>query len=126
MSEDIEKFKGLDIKLEYKKIVDEYAEKCREKIQSNARQVLDEHRGSYVAGWTETVEQTYGGGYSVVVYNETDWQLTHLLENGHRIVNKKGGEGWASAHRHIDPAFRSVGNKFKKAMENVKIKIDDK
>lgn len=124
-NEDIEKFNGFDIQIEYKKVVDEYAEKCKDLIQQNAKRVLKEHRGKYVNGWTEDVQKTYGGGYSVVVWNKTDWQLTHLLEDGHRIVNKKGGEGWASAHPHIDPAYRSVKNKFVKAMENVKINIDD-
>ena len=122
----IESFNGFDIEIEYKTVVDEFAEKCKEKIQNNAKEVLKEHRGKYVRGWTADVEKTYSGGYSVVVWNETDWQLTHLLEDGHRIVNKKGGEGWAEPHRHIDPAYRSVKNKFIKAMESAKIKIDEK
>lgn len=122
----IEDFNGFDIKLEYDKIVNEYAVKCKDKVQQKARQVLKQHRGRYVSGWTTKVEKTYNGGYSEVVYNETDWQLTHLLENGHLIVNKKNGTGWASAHPHIEPAYRSVKNKFIKAMNDVNVKIDAK
>lgn len=122
----LEKFNGFDIKVEYEKIVDEYAEKCCDQVKSKARAKLKEHRGRYVKGWTTRKETTYSGGYGIVVYNETDWQLTHLLENGHAIVNKKDGTGWASAHPHIDPAYRAVKNKFIKAMENVSFRIEAK
>lgn len=123
---DISQFNGFEIELEYEKIVDEYAGQCKDKVQQNVKKQNLIKRGRYLSGWTTEVEKTYSGGYGVVVYNKTDWQLTHLLENGHLIVNKKGGTGWASAHPHIDPAYRSVKNKFVKAMEEVKIKIDDK
>ena len=122
----IEHFNGFDMEIEYAKVVDEYAEKCKDIVQSKARQVLKEHRGRYVNGWTTKAKKTYSGGYSVEVWNQTDWQLTHLLENGHAIVNKKNGTGWASAHAHIDPAYRSIKNKFIKAMEKVNVKIDAK
>ena len=39
----------------------------------------------------------------VIVHNKTDYQLTHLLENGHVIRNKKGTYGRAPAHPHIKP-----------------------
>ena len=123
---DIEKFNGFDIKIEYEKVVDEYADKCCDTVKSKAKQVLKEHRGRYVNGWTTKVQKGYKDSYEVVVYNETDWQLTHLLEYGHDIVNKRGGTGWASAHKHIDPAYKAVKNKFIKAMQNVSFKIDEK
>lgn len=122
----LEKFNGFDIQVEYDKIVDEYADKCCDTVKQKAKQVIKEHRGRYIKGWTTKTEKTYSGGYSVVVYNETDWQLTHLLENGHEIVNKRDGTGWASAKPHIDNAYRAVKNKFIKAMENVSFKIDAK
>ena len=76
--------------------------------------------------WIAEPETARDGAYSVRVWNHTDWQLTHLLENGHLIVNKKKGVGWASAHPHIDKAFKSVKNKFIKAMQNVDTKVDIK
>lgn len=55
--------------------------------------------GSYAKGWS-TKKQ---GDMDVIVYNRTDYQLTHLLENGHVIRNKKGTYGRAPAHKHIKP-----------------------
>ena len=55
--------------------------------------------GSYAKGWG-TKKQ---GEADVVVYNRTDASLTHLLENGHVIRNKKGTYGRAPAHKHIKP-----------------------
>ena len=55
--------------------------------------------GSYAKGWAakKINEMT------VVVHNRTDYQLTHLLENGHMIVNKKGTYGRTRAFKHIAP-----------------------
>lgn len=54
-------------------------------------------RGQYAKGWT--VQDETGGAY---VYNATDWQLTHLLEDGHRIFNRFGGSyGVYGGVKHI-------------------------
>ena len=55
--------------------------------------------GSYARGWG-TKKQ---GEMDVVVHNRTDYQLTHLLENGHVIRNKKGTYGRAPGIKHIAP-----------------------
>lgn len=123
MSDNIEKFHSLDIELEYKDVVDKYAEKCCGLVKSKSPKG---HRGSYASGWRTKSDKTYGGGYGNEVYNATDYQLTHLLENGHLIVNKKNGTGWASAHPHIEPAYKSVKNKFIKEMQNVSFKMTTK
>lgn len=45
-------------------------------------------KGKYARGWRAKNE---GDGW--VVYNSTDWQLTHLLNNGHAVVNRFGDTG---------------------------------
>lgn len=55
--------------------------------------------GSYARGWTVKKD----GQLSRVVYNKTDYQLTHLLENGHVIKNQFGTYGRAPAIKHIKP-----------------------
>ena len=55
--------------------------------------------GEYASGWGMKKQ----GDADVVVYNRTAPGLTHLLENGHVIRNKKGTYGRAPAHKHIKP-----------------------
>lgn len=63
--------------------------------------------GQYARGWTSRVEDKEG-----VVYNQTDWQLTHLLADGHRKFNRFGGpySGTARSNDHIDKASEWAGN----------------
>lgn len=55
--------------------------------------------GSYARGWGVKRQ----GDMDVIVHNRTDYQLTHLLENGHVIRNKKGTYGRTSGIKHIAP-----------------------
>lgn len=55
--------------------------------------------GSYASGWGTKRE----GEMDVIVHNRTDYQLTHLLENGHVIRNKKGTYGRTHGIKHIAP-----------------------
>ena len=55
--------------------------------------------GSYASGWGKKKQ----GEMDVVVYNRTDASLTHLLENGHVIKNKKGTYGRTHGIKHIKP-----------------------
>lgn len=55
--------------------------------------------GSYAKGWTTKKS----GDMDVIVHNKTDYQLTHLLENGHVIKNKKGTYGRTHGIKHIQP-----------------------
>ena len=55
--------------------------------------------GSYAKGWGTKKK----GDMDVVVHNRTDYQLTHLLENGHVIRNKKGTYGRTHGIKHIAP-----------------------
>ena len=69
----------------------------------------------------------HGLYFECKVWNATNWQLTHLLENGHVIVNKKNGVGWASAKPHIKPTYDDLKPKFVTAMTTdteIKIKLD--
>ena len=55
--------------------------------------------GSYAKGWGTK----RNGDMDVIVHNRTDYQLTHLLENGHVIRNKKGTYGRTHGIKHIAP-----------------------
>ena len=58
------------------------------------------HKRKYAEGWT--VSKRNQG--DLVVHNKTNYQLTHLLENGHVIKNKKGTYGRTHGIKHIAPA----------------------
>lgn len=45
--------------------------------------------GRYRKGWRAEISKTRGGCIGTV-YNATDYQLTHLLENGHIVKNQYG------------------------------------
>lgn len=55
--------------------------------------------GDYAKGWAVKKE----GDMDAIVHNKTDYQLTHLLENGHVIRNKKGTYGRTNGIKHIAP-----------------------
>lgn len=117
----LENFKGFKAEIKYEDILEEYAEKCVD-ILKTAQWKTHRLRKSYNDGWTAEPKKGRESS-SVVVWNATNYQLTHLLENGHLITNKRNGIGWASAHPHIDPAFRQVKGGFERAMEDADIKF---
>lgn len=69
------------------------------KLKSSSPKDPKNHRRKYAEGWARKKDK--GGGYTV--YNKTNWQLTHLLENGHVIRNGKGTYGRARGIKHIAP-----------------------
>jgi hypothetical protein len=66
--------------------------------------------GDYAKGW---VRKRVGS--AEVVHNRTDYQLTHLLENGH--VNRDGGR--TQAYPHIRPAEEDAIEEYTKEVEKV-------
>lgn len=79
----------------------ETAQKAEEELH-NAHPAGSERWGSwdeYNKGWTTSEVTKKNHKISVVVHNKTKYQLTHLLEKGHALVN--GGR--ARAFPHIEP-----------------------
>ena len=62
---------------------------------------------NYSATWTLKRDKHSGGHLGTwIVHNSKNYQLTHLLENGHAVVNAKGNTGKrAAAHKHIEPVY---------------------
>ena len=58
----------------------------------------------YNSSWAATDLAKRKNVYGKVVHNQKYYQLTHLLENGHVIVNKKGEYGRTRPIKHIEPA----------------------
>ena len=61
--------------------------------------------GRYAKGWRVKKVKQEGRRYEVIVHNKTDYQLTHLLENGHvKVLWGKRTGGFVKAEPHIKKA----------------------
>lgn len=87
---------------------DDTAKEAVEKLQNTSPR----RTGEYASGWRV---KKLARGY-VVVHN-THYQLTHLLENGHVIRNKKGTYGRTSGKKHIKPVETWANKEFQRKIE---------
>lgn len=111
--------------IKYKSIIDKFSKDAVNGLKRSSPKG-NRRTNTYAMGWTIKADDSRRSGYGVVVWNATNYQLTHLLENGHIIANKKGGVGWASARPHIDKVYQGFKPAFIRAMENAKINIEIK
>lgn len=65
------------------------------------RNTSPKRTGAYARGWTK--KKFMKRGINTVVVHNKEYQLTHLLENGHIVRNKYGTYGRAPAIKHIKP-----------------------
>lgn len=109
---------NIKFELDFEDVINENAEELVELLKTKSP---DSHRPGrkthYKNGWVvapKPAKSRYE--YGVVVWNETDWQLTWLLENGHLIINnRKTGEiYWVEPRKHIKKSFDIVEPKFKR------------
>lgn len=84
-----------DVQASVKKNIDAVAKESVQKLKNTSPRKT----GSYAKGWAAKKQ----GEMDVIVHNRTDYQLTHLLENGHVIRNKKGTYGRTRGIKHIEP-----------------------
>lgn len=102
------------ITVQMDKILDSYSREVQEAtnkaIDSVAKEAASKLRdtsprktGDYAKGWKVKKERGRDGLQTVTVHNKTNYQLTHLLENGHVVRNKKGTYGRTRPIKHIAP-----------------------
>lgn len=65
------------------------------------RNTSPKRTGAYARGWTK--KKFMKRGINTVIVHNKEYQLTHLLENGHIVRNKYGTYGRAPAIKHIKP-----------------------
>lgn len=105
---------AMDLTSQIANIFDEYDRDMKRKVNnsvdvvgkesvSRLKSTSPKKTGDYAKGWKLKRERGRNGINDVTIHNATDWHLTHLLENGHVIRNKKGTYGRAPAHKHIKP-----------------------
>lgn len=103
---------GREIREEVEELTDEVADETLNEIKANS----PVGKGSYKKGWRKKTEVSALGKKTITVYNATDYQLTHLLENGH--LNRDGTTR-AAPIKHIKPAEEKAVEKFEKGVEEI-------
>ena len=114
-----------------KEYLENYVEDINEDVEDTTNTVIKEakqeliqkspksgiaRKTKYYKGWAiknggRTRKRKY---YSKVIWNKTNYQLTHLLENGH---HKRDGTGWVEAKPHIGKVQEKYGLKFADLLE---------
>lgn len=102
------------VSVQMQKILDEYSREVQDATNSaidktareSARMLKSsspKKSGDYASGWRVKTLDKHGRINNKVVYNAKAPGLTHLLENGHVIKNKKGTYGRTRPVKHIKP-----------------------
>ena len=94
-----------------KKATDEVAEEAVQELKSTSPVLT----GSYAKGWAKRNAYESKSSKRKTVYNETDYQLTHLLEKGH--VGRDGRR--VKAIEHIRPVEEKATAEFEDKVKGV-------
>ena len=89
--------------------VNQAVEKCGKGMRKEITAKSPERTSSYKKGWRCEISETGQGNKQALIRNKTDYQLTHLLEKGHK---KRGGKGRVKAYVHIAPAAEKWTEEF--------------
>lgn len=118
----LENFKGFELEFNFDEIAKKHADNLADEINANISK--EGWSGDYANSWG-VVERGTEGNKAYIV-RSTQYQLTHLLENGHIIANKKSGVGWSAPRPHIKPALDYESKAFLNDVENMKIDLKNK
>ena len=95
--------------------VEDAAKFCVKELKANSPVLT----GDYAKGWRKKTAYESATDIRVNVYNKTDYQLTHLLEDGHAKVSG----GTVHGTPHIGPAAEKASEKLEK---DILIKVGKK
>lgn len=120
--------KTKSVELQLREILNEYNKHVQDVTNNSIRDISKEavqklrntspkRTGAYARSWTLKKLSSYGGIDDVVVHNSKHYQLTHLLENGHVIRNKKGNFGRTNGIKHIAPVAEWADNELQSKIE---------
>lgn len=121
---DISKFNKLTATIDYDKIVKRHASKTAKYLRRpdvSPTSGRPNRATPYREGWKWN-KHYIKHGLETIVWNKTNWQLTHLLENGHFVTNLNSLV-WVQPRKHIRPTFNKFAPKFVKAMKKADIDV---
>lgn len=106
---------------EYRDRVDNVSEVAIDRVARETvkrlRNTSPKRTGSYARGWTLKRLKTRAHVTDVIVHNATNYQLTHLLENGHIVRNKYGEYGRTNGDHHIRDVEEWANNELPNEIE---------
>lgn len=120
----LQDFKGIQIDVNKARRNIEWAAKETRKRLKKTTWERNRKNRRYPSTWRWRISENEEHLYVATVYNETNYYLTWLLENGHIIANKEGGIGWSPPVFHIEPIAREVGEKFIARMKKQGIEVE--
>lgn len=86
--------------------------------KNELRKTSPRRTGDYYRGWR--IKTNKGSTFvHCTIYNATDYQLTHLLEKGHRIVRNGKQVGHAKAIPHIGKVQDEINEDFLKRTKEI-------
>jgi len=115
---------SMSVGVQMEKLLDEFSKEVQQAMDDSITKVSKESAqklkstspkktGHYARGWRVKKE----GKNGAIVHNATDYQLTHLLENGHVIRNKSGTYGRVRPIKHIKPVEEWANNELPAEIE---------
>lgn len=101
---------------EVQEVAFEVAKQVGKEGSNIVRQASAGHQrtGSYMKGWTTATDVGKYGTISVRIYNKTDWQLTHLLNDGFYSV--RAGRR-IEGDKHIDSVEQDIDDLLVRTLE---------
>lgn len=94
--------------------IDETSKKKAQKLMRKIKETSPKLTEDYSKGWRVKQVTEKLGASKFVVHNKTDYQLTHLLEEGHYI---HGGTYFVQPIPHIIPARYEIEKEFMSEVE---------
>lgn len=102
-----------DIDEEVVEVVDEVTRKAKDELKQTSLRGEGSRTNPYYKGWAVKLSKKRTGVYHKVIWNRTNYQLTHLLEFGHATRN--GGR--TRAIPHIRPVEEKYNVEFVDKLE---------
>lgn len=102
-----------DIDEDVIEVVDEVTKQARDELKQTSPRGKGSRNNPYYRGWAIKLSKKRTGVYHKVIWNKTNYQLTHLLEFGHTTRN--GGR--TRAIPHIRPVEEKYNVEFVDKLE---------